>query len=160
MSVAAATDLDVVIRDTLREVRRGIATARSNNQQNPAAGMMVDLPEFVEFEIQVITGHQVLSRLSSDSDAINDNGTDVTTDSLQGNENEVSSSSESGSRSGIKSQSETSQSSKSNSSKAITQDNARNARVFTILNEDTGSSGGSLAGGGLPAGSAPSVSCA
>ena len=75
MIISPIADLDVVIRDTLREVRRGIATARSANQSNPTLGLMADLPEFVEFEIQVITGHQALSRDSSDSDS------GVTTDS-------------------------------------------------------------------------------
>ena len=81
MIIAPVADLDLVIRDTLREIRRGIATARSANQANPTAGLMADLPEYVDFEIQVITGHQALSRDSSDTDSgtttNSDNNTDI-----------------------------------------------------------------------------------
>ena len=80
MIISPIADLDVVIRDTLREVRRGIATARSANQSNPATGLMADLPEFVEFEIQVITGHQILSRDSSDSDSGTTTDSDTNTE--------------------------------------------------------------------------------
>ena len=81
MIIAPVADLDLVVRDTLREIRRGIATARSANQANPTAGLMADLPEYVDFEIQVITGHQALSRDSSDTDSgtttNSDNNTDI-----------------------------------------------------------------------------------
>ena len=69
MIIAPVADLDIVIRDTLREVRRGIATARAANQANPTAGLMADLPEYVDFEVQVITGYQTLTRNNTDTDS-------------------------------------------------------------------------------------------
>ena len=51
MIIAPVAELDLVIRETLAEVRKGIATARQKNQTNPATGLMADLPEFVDFEI-------------------------------------------------------------------------------------------------------------
>lgn len=89
MIISPVSDLDVVIRDTLKEVRRGIATARANNQSNPTLGMMADLPEFVEFEIQVITGHQQLQRQSQDVD--NEVSTESENNSDLGSDLEISS---------------------------------------------------------------------
>jgi len=131
MIIAPISNLDVVIRDTLREVRRGVATARAANQADPTAGLMADLPEFVDFEIQVITGYQLLARDNTDTDAGSvtetsmaiDSGRDSTTDtgtgsesssgSRSGSESGSSSRSKSGSRSG--SQSRSSSGSKSGS---------------------------------------------
>lgn len=86
MIIAPVADLDLVIRDTLREIRRGIATARSANQANPTAGLMADLPEYVDFEIQVITGHQALSRDSSDTDSGTTTNSDTNSDRSNNND--------------------------------------------------------------------------
>ena len=71
MIIAPVAELDLVIRETLAEVRKGIATARQKNQTNPATGLMADLPEFVDFEIVVVTEHQSSSfvRASGDGEA-------------------------------------------------------------------------------------------
>ena len=98
MIIAPVADLDLVIRDTLREIRRGIATARSANQANPTAGLMADLPEYVDFEIQVITGHQALSRDSSDTDSGTTTNSDNNTD--RSNNNDTSTESTNQSQSG------------------------------------------------------------
>jgi len=98
MIIAPVADLDLIIRDTLREVRRGIATARSANQSNPTAGLMADLPEYVDFEIQVITGHQALSRDSSDTDSGTTTNSDTNND--RSNNNDTSTESENQSQSG------------------------------------------------------------
>ena len=70
MIIAPIAELDLVIRETLAEVRKGIATARQKNQTNPATGLMADLPEFVDFEIVVVTEHQSasLTRASSNGE--------------------------------------------------------------------------------------------
>jgi hypothetical protein len=98
MIIAPVADLDLIIRDTLREVRRGIATARSANQSNPTAGLMADLPEYVDFEIQVITGHQALSRDSSDTDSGTTTNSDTNND--RSNNNDTSTESANQSQSG------------------------------------------------------------
>jgi hypothetical protein len=127
MIIAPVADLDLVIRDTLREIRRGIATARSANQANPTAGLMADLPEYVDFEIQVITGHQALSRDSSDTDSgtttnsdtnsdrsnNNDTSTEFLNQSLNGSNNKTRTASGSSSRGSQSSKSTTGTSSSS-----------------------------------------------
>jgi hypothetical protein len=62
MTIVDLSDLDTFIRDSLYEVRRGIANSRNATQANPMLGVMVDLPEKVDFEIMVTTAHQSLSR--------------------------------------------------------------------------------------------------
>lgn len=127
MIIAPVADLDLVIKDTLREIRRGIATARSANQANPTAGLMADLPEYVDFEIQVITGHQALSRDSSDTDSgtttnsdtnsdrsnSNDTSTEFSNQSLNGSNNKTRTASGSSSRGSQSSKSTTGTSSSS-----------------------------------------------
>ena len=103
MIIAPVADLDLVIRDTLREIRRGIATARSANQANPTAGLMADLPEYVDFEIQVITGHQALSRDSSDTDSGTTTNSDNNTDRSNNNDTSTESTNQSQSGSSNKS---------------------------------------------------------
>lgn len=164
MIISPIADLDVVIRDTLREVRRGIATARSANQSNPATGLMADLPEFVEFEIQVITGHQILSRNSSDSDSGTTTDSDTNTEAgseattITANASESDSASGSGSksqsRSGSGSQSEsgsrsnsTSQSGSSSRSSSGSQSGSRSqSRSGSRSSSRSQSSSGSRSG--------------
>ena len=77
MIVAPIEQLDYVVADIVTEVRKGVSGARITNQINPNAGMMADLPEFIEFEIQVIgnyklsggavvSGYQALTRNSTE----------------------------------------------------------------------------------------------
>ena len=70
MTIVDLADLDTFIRDSLFEVRRGIANSRNATQANPLNGVMVDLPEKIDFEIMVTSAHQNLSKstISSDSD--------------------------------------------------------------------------------------------
>lgn len=70
MTIVDLAGLDVFIRDSLFEVRRGIANSRNATQSNPMLGVMVDLPEKIDYEIMVTANHQSLSRniVSSDSD--------------------------------------------------------------------------------------------
>ena len=70
MTIVDLSELDTFIRDSLFEVRRGIANSRNATQSNPLLGVMVDLPEKVDFEIMVTSAHQSLSRnvVSTDSD--------------------------------------------------------------------------------------------
>lgn len=71
MTIVDLSELDTFIRDSLFEVRRGIANSRNATQSNPLLGVMVDLPEKVDFEIMVTSAHQSLSRnvVSTDSDS-------------------------------------------------------------------------------------------
>jgi len=70
VTIVNLSELDTFIRDSLFEVRRGIANSRNATQSNPLLGVMVDLPEKVDFEIMVTSAHQSLSRnvVSTDSD--------------------------------------------------------------------------------------------
>jgi len=79
MTIVDLADLDTFIRDSLFEVRRGIANSRNATQANPLNGVMVDLPEKIDFEIMVTSAHQGLTRnvVSSDSD----NSSEVTSES-------------------------------------------------------------------------------
>lgn len=79
MTIVDLSDLDTFIRDSLFEVRRGIANSRNATQANPMLGVMVDLPEKIDFEVMVTTAHQSLTRsvVSSDSDT----SSEVTTES-------------------------------------------------------------------------------
>lgn len=71
MTIVDLADLDTFIRDSLFEVRRGIANSRNATQANPMLGVMVDLPEKIDFEIMVTSSHQSLTRsvVSKDSDS-------------------------------------------------------------------------------------------
>lgn len=79
MIIAPAASLDLVIQETLAELRKGIASARQKNQNNPATGLMADLPEFIDFEIQVITDHQSSSfaRTTSNDESTSFSGSDI-----------------------------------------------------------------------------------
>jgi hypothetical protein len=72
MTIVDLSDLDTFIRDSLYEVRKGIANSRNATQANPMLGVMVDLPEKVDFEIMVTTAYQSLSRnsIAQDSDSV------------------------------------------------------------------------------------------
>jgi len=88
MTIVDLADLDTFIRDSLFEVRRGIANSRNATQANPLNGVMVDLPEKVDFEIMVVSGYQSLQRVSSTIEK--------TKESLRGAGSERSSNGESG----------------------------------------------------------------
>ncbi|NBR23728.1 MAG: hypothetical protein EBU08_08150 [Micrococcales bacterium] len=47
-----------VIENILFKVRRGIALSRNASQANPATGVMVDLPEKIDFEMTLLKTHQ------------------------------------------------------------------------------------------------------
>jgi len=102
MIIAPVDTLDVVIREALAELRKGIASARQKNQANPATGLMADLPEFVDFEIQVITDHQSSSFLRTASDSGNNfsSGSDIATSASSESSAELESESSTGSEIG------------------------------------------------------------
>ena len=96
MTIVDISDLDTFVRDSLFNVRKGIANSRNTTQSNPLLGVMVDLPDKIDFEIVVTSGYQSLDRISSsiesrkDIDAVvsKNNTADLSL------ENEISSSSE------------------------------------------------------------------
>lgn len=69
MNIVPLAEVDGFIRKALTEVRKGVATARNNNQANPLNGIMVDLPEKIDFEMMVITAYQSLNKSSTTSEA-------------------------------------------------------------------------------------------
>jgi hypothetical protein len=84
-----------MIADVVSEVRKGISGARIANQLDSNAGMMADLPEFIEFEVQVIgnyrtstgsiiPGRQILSRVTDDIDIGQDRSNEVAVDTSGG----------------------------------------------------------------------------
>ena len=79
MTIVDLADLDTFIRDSLFEVRRGIANSRNATQANPMLGVMVDLPEKIDFEVMVTTAHQGLTRSVVSSDL--DKSSEVTSES-------------------------------------------------------------------------------
>lgn len=105
MTIVDLADLDTFIRDSLFEVRRGIANSRNATQANPLLGVMVDLPEKIDFEIMVTSAHQSLTRnvVSSDSD----NSSETTSESQKS----VNTSLEIGGAKGLSSNSNTTKSS-------------------------------------------------
>ena len=79
MTIVDLSDLDTFIRDSLFEVRRGIANSRNATQANPLNGVMVDLPEKIDFEIMVTSDYQSLSKSTVTKDL--DNSSEVTSES-------------------------------------------------------------------------------
>ena len=84
-----------MIAEVVSEVRKGISGARIANQLDSNAGMMADLPEFIEFEVQVIgnyrtstgsiiPGRQILSRVTDDIDIGLDRSNEVAVDTSGG----------------------------------------------------------------------------
>lgn len=66
-----------VIENILFKVRRGIALSRNATQENPATGVMVDLPEKIDFEMTILKSHQSLDRITGTTSL--DYGSDLTT---------------------------------------------------------------------------------
>jgi len=96
MTIVELSSLDTFIRDSLYEVRRGIANSRNATQANPLLGVMVDLPDKVDFEIVVTSSYQSLSRSVSTIDNQSDTDRSNTRkNSLSGdNDNTITSSSD------------------------------------------------------------------
>ena len=95
MIVAPIETLDLMISNVVSEVRKGISGARLANQIDQNSGMMADLPEFIEFEVQVIgnyktqegniiSGRQILSRVTDDLDIGQDRSNEVAVDTAGG----------------------------------------------------------------------------
>jgi len=70
MNIVPLAEVDGFIRTALTEVRKGVATARNNNQANPLNGIMVDLPEKIDFEMMVVTAYQTLLKSSSTTETV------------------------------------------------------------------------------------------
>ena len=90
-----------MISNVVSEVRKGISGARLANQIDQNSGMMADLPEFIEFEVQVIgnyrtqegniiSGRQILSRVTDDLDIGLDRKNEVAVETGQDTNNELS----------------------------------------------------------------------
>ena len=65
MTIVDISELDTFVRDSLFNVRKGIANSRNTTQSNPLLGVMVDLPDKIDFEIVVTSAYQSLDRISS-----------------------------------------------------------------------------------------------
>lgn len=70
MNIVPLAEVDGFIRTALTEVRKGVATARNNSQANPLNGIMVDLPEKIDFEMMVVTAYQTLLKSSSTTETV------------------------------------------------------------------------------------------
>lgn len=65
-----------VIENILFKVRRGIALSRNASQANPNTGVMVDLPEKIDFEMTLLKTHQSPSFQRVTGSTASDNGGD------------------------------------------------------------------------------------
>lgn len=76
MALVATFDLaENMITSVLSQVRRGVSLSRMDNTANSTRGSMVDLPDKIDFEINLLKFHQSLSRQTTSSD--NNNSADV-----------------------------------------------------------------------------------
>jgi hypothetical protein len=76
MALVATFDLaENMITSVLSQVRRGVSLSRMDNTANSTRGSMVDLPDRIDFEINLLKFHQSLSRETTSSD--NNNSVDV-----------------------------------------------------------------------------------
>jgi hypothetical protein len=76
MAVVATFDLaESLITSVLSQVRRGVSLSRMDNTADSTRGSMVDLPDKIDFEINLLKSHQFLSRQSTSSD--NNNSVDL-----------------------------------------------------------------------------------
>ena len=90
MTIVDISELDTFVRDSLFNVRKGIANSRNTTQSNPLLGVMVDLPDKIDFEIIVTSAYQSLNRISSSIESRNDRDSEVS----QGNKGDFSSDNE------------------------------------------------------------------
>lgn len=88
MTIVDLSDLDTFIRDALYEVRRGIANSRNATQANPLLGVMVDLPDKVDFEIIVTSNYQALLRQNNSIEDRNDSESTIGTSNNASSSNE------------------------------------------------------------------------
>ena len=83
-----------VIENILFKVRRGIALSRNATQTDPTTGVMVDLPESIDFEMTVLKTHQSQSHqrgvTTIDSSADNDSANTSSNSSKLSNSSETS----------------------------------------------------------------------
>lgn len=77
MTIVPLLSLDTFIRDSLFEVRKGIANSRNASNANSSLGLMVDLPEKVDFEILVTTNYQALTRRVTGQNSEQGSATDI-----------------------------------------------------------------------------------
>ncbi|NBW99967.1 hypothetical protein EBR03_10395, partial [bacterium] len=57
-----------LVNDVLTKIRRGVALCRMENTIDFSRGVMCDLPEKIDFELNVVSKHQFLSRQTTTSD--------------------------------------------------------------------------------------------
>jgi len=103
VTIVDLSELDTFVRDSLFNVRKGIANSRNATQSNPLLGVMVDLPDKIDFEIIVTSGYQSLNRISSSLESRRDEDKVASQNNTatQSSDNELSSSSEAASDSSL-----------------------------------------------------------
>ena len=145
------TQLARNIDTILSQIRKGCARARIANQGDPTLGIMVDLPDGVEFEITVIREYQALSRVtnvtSNDTTSVVQSRTSNDTASVVQSENSADTTSVAQSRiTGNEKSSETidetaneagSEEKSQEISKASQQNKASNVATSSTSNEDS-----------------------
>jgi hypothetical protein len=60
-----------LVTDVLTKIRRGVALCRMENTADFSRGVMCDLPEKIDFELNLVTQHQSLSRSTTTTDSEN-----------------------------------------------------------------------------------------
>ena len=69
MALVATFDLaENMITSVLSQVRRGVSLSRMDNTANSTRGVMVDLPDKIDFEINLLKYHQLLSRQTTSTE--------------------------------------------------------------------------------------------
>jgi hypothetical protein len=69
MALVATFDLaESLITSVLSQVRRGVSLSRMDNTADSKRGSMVDLPDKIDFEVNLLKYHQLLSRQTTSSD--------------------------------------------------------------------------------------------
>jgi len=72
MALVAPFNLaDAMITNVLSNVRRGVSLSRMQNTTDSTIGVMVDLPDKIDFEINLLKTHQFLARSVTTIDANN-----------------------------------------------------------------------------------------
>jgi hypothetical protein len=72
MALVATFDLaENMITSVLSQVRRGVSLSRMDNTADSTTGVMVDLPDKVDFEINLLRHHQTLSRITQTTESSN-----------------------------------------------------------------------------------------
>ena len=121
------TQLARNIDTILSQIRKGCARARIANQGDPTLGIMVDLPDGVEFEITVIREYQALSRVTN---VVSNDTASVVQSRITGNEKSSETVDETANEAGSEEKSQ-------EISKASEQNKTSNVTTSSTSNEDS-----------------------